>query len=222
MAEIGKLVMLLGALAFLVEAVVEVVVLPSLKWIIPDDKADMRAAIIKWAISAIGAIITVAYELDLLAEVIKTVAPELLPDGMIATVNGPIFGRTLGQLIGQILTGLLLGRGAQWFHDIGGTWLGLDGKLLKRISLSHPTPEKGQDGLPASPSSPEVVLSNEAQLAELVQQSVTYVDHLKQDKELTASATDIAAAWVLIEVTKRDLSVTSNQIASAVNAVFGA
>jgi len=217
MEEIGKLLMLLSALAFLVEAVVEVVVSPLLKRVIPDDKIDMRVAIIRLVISVTGAVITLAYKLDLLAKVMEIFGAE--PPSAVAA-----------QVIGRILTGLLIGRGAQWFHDIGGTWLGLDGKLLKRITLPFPALEKGQEQAPTGgqseslaplPSPPqEVALSNKAQLAELVQQSVAYVDQLGPRDKLTVDKVDIAGAFVVTEVTKRGLGVTTDQIASAVRAVF--
>jgi len=65
-----------------------------------------------------------------------------------------------------------------------------------------------------------VALSNKAQLAELVQQSVAYVDQLGPRDKLTVDKVDIAGAFVVTEVTKRGLGVTTDQIASAVRAVF--
>ena len=63
-------------------------------------------------------------------------------------------------------------------------------------------------------------LSLEAQLAELAGRSIRYVEPLKADHELTLPETDIAVAWVLTEVTKRGLSVTTDQIARAVRAAI--
>jgi hypothetical protein len=65
---------------------------------------------------------------------------------------------------------------------------------------------------------PEVSL--EARLAELAKQSLLYIEQLKRDHELTLPEADIAAAWVLTEVTKQRLDVTTDQIARAVRAAF--
>jgi hypothetical protein len=71
--------------------------------------------------------------------------------------------------------------------------------------------------VPGGPATPPV----ESQLADLARQSVQYVEQLKASHELTLPAVDIAVAWVLTEVTKRGLAVTTEQIAAAVRGAFG-
>jgi hypothetical protein len=75
-------------------------------------------------------------------------------------------------------------------------------------------PEKPQPS--AELSGPSV----EAQLTQLATQSVQYVEQLKASHQLILPETDIAAAWVLTEVTKQGLPVTTDQIARAVRAAF--
>ncbi len=49
---------------------------------------------------------------------------------------------------------------------------------------------------------------------------VTDVEQLKRDHTLTLPETDIAAAWMLTEVTQRGLNVTTHQIGAAGRAAF--
>ena len=58
------------------------------------------------------------------------------------------------------------------------------------------------------------------QLADLARQSVQYVQQLKANHRLTLPEADIAVAWVLTEVTKQGLVVTTDQIANAVRTAF--
>ena len=72
-----------------------------------------------------------------------------------------------------------------------------------------------------SPSSTSpVTLTLEQQLEILADEAIYYVESLKTTYELTLPEIDIAAAWVLTEVTKRGLAVTTNQIAYAVQAAL--
>jgi len=117
--QIVGLLALLGALAFLIEAVVEVAVASWLSWVIPDkvrdDKgADLRAVVLRLMASGGGVVLAIVYGLDLVGAVAATFG---------ASVSYP----AEAAIVGQVLTGLLMGRGAQWFHDVGTTWLGLDG-----------------------------------------------------------------------------------------------
>jgi hypothetical protein len=83
-------------------------------------------------------------------------------------------------------------------------------------------PSQSQAQPPEKPR-PSAELSGpsvEAQLAQLATQSVQYVEQLKASYKGTLSETDIAAAWVLTEVTKQGLPVTTDQIARAVRAAF--
>jgi len=74
-----------------------------------------------------------------------------------------------------------------------------------------------QPQVPGGAAAPPV----ESQLTDLARQSVQYVEQLEASHELTLPAADIAVAWVLTEVTKRGLAVTTEQIAAAVRRAFG-
>jgi len=80
----------------------------------------------------------------------------------------------------------------------------------------------GGSALPAVAAAPPVpaVPTAEAQLADLARQSIQYVEELKVGHDLTLPEVDIAVAWVLTEVTKRGLAVTTDQIARAVSHAF--
>lgn len=112
--SIGALLALLAALAFLIEAVVEILVSSWLKRVVVGEgNADLRALILRLCSSVVGVLVTMVYGLDLLSAVaqifgVSPIAP------------------AVAVIVGQVLTGVLLGRGSQWFHDIGVTWLGLD------------------------------------------------------------------------------------------------
>jgi hypothetical protein len=71
-------------------------------------------------------------------------------------------------------------------------------------------------GVEPTPAVPPPHSPIEAKLADLARQAVQYVQELKSSRELTLSEMDIAGAWVLTEVTKQGLPVTTEQIASAV------
>ena len=71
-------------------------------------------------------------------------------------------------------------------------------------------------GVEPTPTVPPPHSPIEAKLADLARQAVQYVQELKSSRELTLSEMDIAGAWVLTEVTKQGLPVTTEQIASAV------
>jgi hypothetical protein len=114
-SQIVMLLALLAALAFLVEAVVEVLLAFWLKRVVTDD--DVRANILKLAGSCLGVLLALMYGIDLLGAVAEAFG---------ITVAFPI----VATWAGRVLTGLLMGRGAQWFHDVGTTWLGLDQATL--------------------------------------------------------------------------------------------
>ena len=75
-----------------------------------------------------------------------------------------------------------------------------------------------QPQIPVVPTGPSV----EAQLMQLATQSVQYVEQLKAGHRLTLPEVDIALAWVLTEVTKQGLVVTTDQITSSVGTAFQA
>jgi hypothetical protein len=83
-----------------------------------------------------------------------------------------------------------------------------------------PTPETESQET-ASALSPALELSPDHDLATLAQQAVQYVETLKIDRQLTLPEIDIATAWMLTEVTKRDLNVTPDQIAREIHRAFG-
>ena len=113
---IAGILALLGALAFIVEAVVELVVASWLPWVLKD--TEKRMVILKLISSAFGVAITILFGIDLFGAVVVVFDIE------------PVYGPA-AVIFGQVLTGLLMGRGAQWFHDIGMTWLGLDGRIVR-------------------------------------------------------------------------------------------
>jgi hypothetical protein len=71
-------------------------------------------------------------------------------------------------------------------------------------------------GVEPTPAVPPPQSPIEAKLTDLARQAVQYVQELKSSRELTLSEMDIAGAWVLTEVTKQGLPVTTEQIANAV------
>lgn len=107
-----QLLALLAALAFIIEAVVEIAFASWLGRVIQE--ATLRATILKLLGSGLGVVLALVYGIDLLGAVAQIF-------GVVATY--PI----AAAIVGRVLTGLLFGRGSQWFHDIGVTWLGLDG-----------------------------------------------------------------------------------------------
>lgn len=106
------MVALLASLAFLIESVVEAVVASWLGRVIKDD--GLRAMVLKLLGSALGVVLALLFGIDLLGAVGAAF-------GVVATYPAAAV------IVGQVFTGLLMGRGAQWFHDVGVTWLGLDG-----------------------------------------------------------------------------------------------
>lgn len=124
-AAISQLLALLGMIAFLVEAVVEVLFLSWLKWAVdnflPDwddeKRAEVRALILRIASYALGIVLSITIGFDLVAAVVTLFG---------ATVEMPEVAAT----IGRVLTGILVARGAQWFHDLGTELIGLD--VVKR------------------------------------------------------------------------------------------
>ena len=79
-----------------------------------------------------------------------------------------------------------------------------------------------QSQLVAKPQVPAggVATGSADQLTDLARQSVQYVQQLEANHQLTLPKADIAAAWVLTEVTKQGLVVTTGQIANAVRTAF--
>ena len=113
--DVGAVVVvmtLLAALAFLIESVIEAVVASWLSKLMQDD--ELRAMVLKLLGSVLGVVLALIFGIDLLGAVSEAF-------GVVAEYP------EVAAVVGQVLTGLLMGRGAQWFHDVGVTWLGLDG-----------------------------------------------------------------------------------------------
>ncbi len=109
---------------------------------------------------------------------------------------------------------LLANKIAEWAATQPGTGATSLPQAGAPIPSQAPSAEKPQP--PAESSGPSI----ETQLAQLASQSVQYVEQLKASHQLTLPETDIAVAWVLTEVTKQGLPVTTDQIARAVRAAF--
>jgi hypothetical protein len=80
---------------------------------------------------------------------------------------------------------------------------------VRRELLGNGTPTGNTP--PPSPKAP-----SGTDLETLAQEAVRYVEELKQSHDLTLPESDVAAAWILTEVTKRNIPVTTDQIARAV------
>lgn len=96
-------------------------------------------------------------------------------------------------------------------------------QFIEGSSTPAPQPAQLIEALPNDQPSPPPeppLPSTETHLAELARQSVAYVDELKSIKQLTLPEGDIAAAWILTEVTKQGLEVNTEQIANAVYEAF--
>jgi len=115
--SIAPLLGLLASLAFLIEAVVEVCFTGWLSWLASlitawtkEQQAEFTAIIQRFAAFGLGVAICLSMGLDLISAV---------------AIFGGVIAPSVG-IIGPILTGVLLGRGAQWFHDLGTGTFGLD------------------------------------------------------------------------------------------------
>jgi hypothetical protein len=114
------------------------------------------------------------------------------------------------------------GTQAAIFGDVVANWVvgqlnpGEEGVLRKQAVAQF------QSQLVAKPQVPAggVASGSADQLTDLARQSVQYVQQLKANHQLTLPEADIAVAWVLTEVTKQGLVVTTDQIANAVRTAF--
>ena len=118
--SIAPLLGLLAALAFLIEATVEVAFTGWLAWVATlitawteEQQAEFRAITQRFAAFGLGIALCLSMGLDLIAAV--------------AVIFGGVEAYPPGAgIVGGVLTGILLGRGAQWFHDLGTGLFGLD------------------------------------------------------------------------------------------------
>lgn len=108
LSQVVVLFLLLGGIAYVIEAVVELTVSSWLKSIIADE--EVRATVLKLVASALGVVFTVSYGLDVFALLVNAYAQVL--------DLTPVYPH-VAAWAGTVITGLTLGRGAQWFHDIG-------------------------------------------------------------------------------------------------------
>lgn len=107
---------LLAGMAFVIEAVVELIAAAWIKDWIPDE--TKRRNVLRVIASLIGIVFTVSYGLDIFAVLVAIYADILNLEAVYPEI---------AQWAGTIVTGISIGRGAQWFHDIGKSRFGLDG-----------------------------------------------------------------------------------------------
>lgn len=112
--QVTGLLTSLGALSLLIEAIVEAILG---EWLVAADASPdaggivvpttrMRTAILRTVASAVGVIIALAFGVNVVNVVMQMVG-----------VTSVAMQAPAALIVGQILTGVLLGRGAQWWHD---------------------------------------------------------------------------------------------------------
>ncbi|MBN1658061.1 MAG: hypothetical protein JXA93_06645 [Anaerolineae bacterium] len=95
-------------LATLVEALVEFFIQPAVKPVTeavtmqPEPATDWRGMILRWSAAAVGIALCILYQVDLLA---------------LFGLECPV------PVVGWIVTGLLIARGANWLNDFSDRWL---------------------------------------------------------------------------------------------------
>lgn len=105
--NLGALIGSLAAISVIVFAVAELVFAP---WLLKDiwgDHKDGRAWTLQMVVAVIGATLCVGYRLDLVYVAVSHAGLSVMCTPFTA-------------VIGQVLTGVLIGRGANWFHDFAG------------------------------------------------------------------------------------------------------
>jgi len=108
-ASQALLVVGLTLLAFIGESLVEYVLM-WLKFVVFDE--DVRTVVYKLAGGAFGLLLAFVFGLDLISALVSLFAPF---EPTQATV-----------IVGQACTGLAMGRGSNWLHDLGKKWFGLN------------------------------------------------------------------------------------------------
>jgi predicted membrane protein len=119
LSDVVSLMALLAAMAFLIESAVELLV-ASWLWRNRPERVEDRAVVLRLSSSALGVLFAVLLGLDLVEGVVRTFHMT------------PVYALP-ASIAGRCLTGILLGRGAQWFHDMGMTWINLDGVQERRL-----------------------------------------------------------------------------------------
>lgn len=105
------IVALLMFAAFVIEAIVEYLAANWLKLVIKN--AEWRAVTLRWTAGAVGVFFCAIWGVDLMSAVVSTFGFE------------PLHTRT-AFWFGIVMTGLMIGRGANWLHDYAKRWFGLD------------------------------------------------------------------------------------------------
>lgn len=111
----GSIVTLLIAVIIasaILEAVLEFLFVP---WIMKlPVMEDMQVLIVRWLGGLLGVLVCALFGLDLLGYALSIL--EIVPPFPVAAM-----------WLGIVLTGLLFGRGANWLHNFGQVYFGLDG-----------------------------------------------------------------------------------------------
>ena len=107
------IVALLTFVAFVNEAIVEYLAASWLKLVIKD--AERRAVVLRWTAGVIGIFFCALWGVDLMSAVVSAFGFE------------PLHTR-MAFWFGIVMTGLMIGRGANWLHDLAKTWFWLDKK----------------------------------------------------------------------------------------------
>ena len=105
------IVILLTFIAFIVEAVVEYLAASWLKLVITS--SEWRAVVLRWAGGVVGIFFCAIWGIDLMSAIVSAFGFEALQPR-------PAFW------FGIVITGLMIGRGANWLHDLAIKWFGLD------------------------------------------------------------------------------------------------
>ena len=108
------IVALLIFAAFVIEAIVEYLAASWLKLVIKS--AEWRAVALRWTAGAIGIFFCSIWGVDLMSAVVSAFGFE------------PLHTQT-AFWFGIVMTGLMIGRGANWLHDLAKQWFGLDHNL---------------------------------------------------------------------------------------------
>jgi len=106
-----SIVILLMFVAFVVEAVVEYLAASWLKLVITN--SEWRAVAMRWTGGGVGIFFCAIWGIDLMSAVVGAFGFQPLQPG-------PAFW------FGTVITGLMIGRGANWLHDLAKKWFGLD------------------------------------------------------------------------------------------------
>jgi len=116
MENAGRVLVGLLALGAMIEGVVELLVgswIGKVRGFVHPDQAWKRELVLKFSSAVVGIVGCLIFGLDL-------VGVTLSAFGVAPAMAGP------AMYFGQVMSGILLGRGAQWLHDFGSRWIGLD------------------------------------------------------------------------------------------------